>query len=339
MSSEKQKVLILGATGTVGAYVTLHLSQAGYTVVASGRRKSDNGFFSTHNIEYYSVDVSKSEEFKKLSNINDIDVVVHCAGVMPAVMGLYKPQDYIDTIVTGTLNVLEFMRAKGIPKIIFMQTRADSNYLMGTTKPIPSDIERKFPLTGDHAVYAICKNTAIDLIEHYHHEHSIGRFILRLPTIYAYHPNSYFRVNTVKKPIAYKLLIEKAVKGEAIEIWGDPQKQKEITSVKDLSQIIEKAIISPNEGGVYNVGRGVGVSLDEQIKGIIDVFSEGKKSEIIYRSDMPDARQFVHDISKTQEELGYSPEYDYKRLLEDYKEEMMQQRFRKLWGSEEDYEE
>jgi len=53
---------------------------------------------------------------------------------------------------------------------------------------------------------------------------------------------------------------------------------------------------------------------------------------------MPNGRQFVHDISKTKKELGYEPQYDYRKLLIDFKKEMEVNRFEKLWGKPEDYE-
>ena len=331
-----RNIVIFGATGTIGAYLSLELKDANYNVIAVGKRNSDRGFFLNHNIIYHSVDITKSDDFIKLPEEN-IYAVIHCAGKMPAMMEGYHPQDYIDTIVTGTLNVLDYTRKIQAAKIIFTQSRADSNHLMNSNKSIPSDINRSFPKTGDHSVYTICKNAAVDLIDHYYYEYGVQRFILRLPTIYAYHPNKYFYVNGIKKEIAYRHIIERAKKGLSIEIWGNPEKAKEITYIKDLTQIIQKCIESDLDGGVYNVGRGTGVTLNEQINGIINIFSSQKKSEIQYRPDMPDSRQFIHDISKTINELGYSPEYNYNSLLLDFKKEMESQRFKILWGTEKDY--
>lgn len=332
-----KNVLIIGITGTIGTYTALHLNEIGFNVTGVGRRKSDNGFFKLHGIEYYSADIAKKKSLSIIPN-KKYDAVIHLAGDMPAKMKGYEPSRYINSIVSGTLNVLELARNFNIGKIIFSQTHSDSKYLMNTEVPIPSDIEKKFPLTGDHSVYAICKNAAVDLIEHYYHEFGISRFILRLPTIYAYHPNKFFYVNGVKKTMAYRILIDKAISSEPIEIWGDPKKSKEIVYIKDLVKIIELAIKSKLSGGTYNVGRGVGVSIDEQIRGIVDVFSPAdNKSIISYRPDKPDSMQFIHDITKTQLELGYSPSYDYKDLLLDFKKEMIENRFEQLWGNEKDY--
>ena len=46
------KIVIFGATGTVGVYTSLKLKEDGYDVVAVGRRKSDNGFFADYGIPY-----------------------------------------------------------------------------------------------------------------------------------------------------------------------------------------------------------------------------------------------------------------------------------------------
>ena len=51
-----EKVVIFGATGSVGAYTAMHLKNAGYDVYAVGRRKSDNNFFSHNGMTYISCD-------------------------------------------------------------------------------------------------------------------------------------------------------------------------------------------------------------------------------------------------------------------------------------------
>ena len=330
------KIIIFGATGTVGAYASVILKRNGYDVVAVGRRMSDNDFFSTYGIPYYSVDIKNKENFSVLPTTN-IDVVIHLAGAMPATMSGYHPHEYVYSILDGTLNVLEYARDNGIKKIIFAQSRADSNYLMGKT-PIPSDIEKRFPLIGDHSIYSICKNAAVDIIEHFYHQYNIKRFVLRLPTIYAYHPNPYFYVNGEKRMMAFRYMMEQAMKGETIELWGDPTRGKEIVYVKDAIQVIERCLESDLDGGMYNVGRGVPVTLEEQIKGIIDVFCDpDNMSQIMYRPDKPNAREYVNDITKTIKELGYIPHYDYIAQLRDFKKYMEEEPFSKLWGKREDY--
>jgi UDP-glucose 4-epimerase len=325
-------IIIFGATGSVGAYTTISLKRLGYNIIAVAHRKNDNNFFEQYGIQYYSVDIVNAEAFKKLPQHN-IDIVLHFAGMMPARMEGYNPYLYVDTIIKGTLNVLEYTKKIGAEKIVFTQSIADVLYKFGKVTPIDPYSVRRNPLTGDHAVYSISKNTAVNLIEYYHAEFGIKRFILRLPTIYVYQPNPYYFVNGKKKVIAYRYLIHQAMEGEDIELWGDPNSKKDIVYVKDFVQMIEKCILSNLEGGIYNVGTGIGVSMQEQIEGMIKVFHPVNKiSKIKYRPDMPSSPQYILDITNARIELGYRPCYSYISYLEDFKKEMEQNPFEKIWG-------
>lgn len=267
----------------------------------------------------------------------DIDVVLHFAGAMPARMKGYDPYEYINSIIIGTLNVLEYMRECNCDKIVFSQSIADILYKFGTTNPIHDEVERRFPLATDHSVYSISKNTAVNLIEHYHAQYGFKRFILRLPTIYVYHPNPFYYVNGVKKFMGYRYIIEQAIKGNTLEIWGNPNSKKEMVYVRDFVQLVQKCIESNLEGGIYNVGCGNPISISDQIHDIADVFKRVKKSDIIYCPDKPSSPQFVLDISKAKHELGYKPQYKFHDLIVDYKFEMEKEPFYKLWGKRNDF--
>lgn len=330
-------ILVLGATGTLGAYVAMHFKERGYNVIATGHKKGDNGFFADHNIPYYTVDISKMEDFNKLPQEN-IDIVADFAGALPASMKGYDATLYIESIFKGTYNVLEYMRKTGIPKIIFPQSLFDVSYLFGSKTPISADSERRAPLSGDHAMYVIAKIAAVETILHYQAVYGIKPFIIRLSRVYTYHPNPYTYRDGEKIMISDRYLIKKAEKGEPIEIWGDPNKLLETCAMPDFLQIVEKCAESEGNGGIYNIGSG-GSTLDERIKGIVKVFSpEDHKSTISYEPSKPSARQFVLDITKTCNELGYEPKYSWEDYCKWFKEQQEKQIFLKLWGTEEDYE-
>ncbi len=331
-----KRVLILGATGRLGAYIALHFHQLGWAVTAVGHRKSDNGFFADYNIPYYSVDVERPDELRSLPS-DPFDVLIHFAGMLPASMHGYNGCAYINSIIKGTYNVLEFMRERGIPKIIFPQSLFDISYLFGTKTPIPADAEMRPPLEGDHAMYVIAKIAAVQTIEHYYKTYGIKRFILRLSRVYLYEPNPYTYTDGQKVMVSDRLLIERAKQGTPIEIWGDPNRLLETCSMPDFLQIVEKCALAEHDGGLYNIGSG-GSTLEERIRGIVEVFgTPGNLSPITYSPNKPQATQFVLDISKTCNELGYTPRYTWKDYCRWFKAEEQANRFKKLWGSYEDY--
>ena len=135
-----------------------------------------------------------------------------------------------------------------------------------------------------------------------------------------------------------RAIIEQAKKGEDIELWGNPEAARDVFYVKDCTQIIEKCFSANGDSGTYNVGTGWVVNRRDQIQGIIDIFGDrNHPSRIVVRADKPDSPTYLLDISKTKEQLGFEPKYDYLTYLRDLKHEMEINRFEKLWGKESDY--
>lgn len=56
-----KKVVVFGATGNLGAPVSVKLKADGYDVVAVGGRKNDNGFFQERGMSYYSVNIKDKD--------------------------------------------------------------------------------------------------------------------------------------------------------------------------------------------------------------------------------------------------------------------------------------
>lgn len=326
------KVLVLGATGNLGAYSTIALKDAGFEVIAAGHRKSDNGFFEEQGIPYYSLDITVPELFDPLMD-KEIDTVVNFAGELPSRCA-FNPQALVRSITDATVNVLEFMRKVGAKKIIFPTTPYDLEYLHESGVPIDPDAPRKFPPTGDHSIYAIAKNAAVDLIEYYHNTYGISRFILRHFTIYQYHPNAYHFADHKMRKMPYRMLIDCAKNSEPISIYGDPTRVKEMVYIKDYTKVVVAAVKSNLDGGIYNIGSPSRVSLDEMIHGIVEVFSpKDNPSQIMYDPSQPDTLQSMLDCSKTAKDLGYKPEYSFIEMMEDFKKEMKEEPFAKLWGT------
>jgi UDP-glucose 4-epimerase len=328
-----KKILIFGATGHVGSYLTKYalefFDKRGYQVIASGRRETD--FFAKKGIPYYSVDISREGDFAKLPQ-EDVHAVMLLASQIPAYMDGYHPRDYLDSIIYGTYNVLEYCRRVKAERILYTTTCYDMwEYPAGTV--IAPDMPRKFSYTGDHAVYVISKNAAIELIEHYHQEYGLKEFVFRLPTVYSYSPNHYIYPRGVKTLRPLYKLIYNATKSEPLDLWGDPNYAKDMLHVYDFSQMLCKAALADLDKGFYNCGTGIPVTLQEELETVIKVFSPPERpSSINYLRDKPAGGGILMNVDNAKAELGYEPRYDCLKLFQDFKEEMKINRFRELRG-------
>ncbi|WP_448920218.1 NAD-dependent epimerase/dehydratase family protein [Eubacterium sp.] len=321
-------IVVFGASGDIGRYyikyLCEHLDLKEFSIVATGTKKLNK--FEEYPIEYTAVDITNKEEFKKLPK--KVYAVVDFAGMMPARMEGYDPQKYIDVNITGTLNVLEYCKTSGADRMMFTQSFGDIKDNSEEDIVLKPDSPKKFGYNNDHTIYVLSKNFAVDMMENYHQMFGIKTFVFRLPTIYLYSPIEHYYVDGKIRWIGYKLLINQAINGTDIEVWGDPNRKKDMVYVKDLCQMMYKALFAKIDTGVYNVGTGIGTSLIDQIKGIVEVFGDkNNKSNIIMRPEKPNAPQYIMDISNAKEDLGYEPKYNYIDMLIDMKKERDLDRF------------
>lgn len=324
MNTPKQ-ILVFGASGDTGkyfiSYFLEHNSDPLYELIAIGSRKTD--YFDSLGIKYYSIDISDKNNFTQLNDIPNPYAVIDLAGIMPARMKGYDPSRYIDVNITGTLNILNYCIEKHIDRILFSQSFGDIKEYSEKNPVLHADLPSSFSLNNDHSIYVMSKNFAVDMIKHYNLKYALKAFIFRLPTIYLWSDIDTFYVDGVIRKIGYRSIIDRATAGEDIEVWGNPSRKKDMIYVKDFCQMLYLALFVNKSFGHYNVGTGIGITLEDQIKGIIDVFCpEGKKSKMILRPDLPNAPQYIMDITPAVNDLGYSPKYDYISMLRDFKHHM-----------------
>ena len=331
------KIVVLGATGTLGLPICRYLKENGYDVLAVGHTLNGKKLFDELNIESTHIDICDINTFNVLPK-NDVDCVMNFAGCLPAMMNKNDLNSlYSDTIVKGTINVLDYMRSVGCDKLIFPQSVYDLHYLFGTPTPISADAERKTVYEGDHSIYVTCKNAAIDIIKYYENTYGIKSIILRLPGVFQYHPKPYILIDGRKRIKLERVWIEKAKLGEPLEIWGDCKRVLESVCIEDFLQIVHKSLENNKVSGIYNVGNG-GATLEERVLAIRDIFCQAdNQSQIIYYPEKENCTQYVLDIEKTKNELGYIPKYTWRDYLINLKWHMENQPNIDIWGSFDEY--
>lgn len=318
-----KKVLILGANGAIGRYLVEYFLSECADIQLFTADLVESDFLKERSI-FYKMDIGKENSFDQLPK--DIYCIIDLATTMPARMIGFDPRLYIDTNIRGTINVLEFCKNNNVDRLLFAQTFGDILLKAEKDPLLKVDMAPEIDYSDSKSVYITTMNTCVELIKCYHSLFNIKSFIFRLPTIYSWTSKRYCE-NGVKTKQMWHILIEQAIAGEDIYVWGDPTRVKDMVYVKDLCQMFFKAVFVERSFGFYNVGTGVGISLLDQIKGIIDVFGKTKKSNILYAPDKPNAPQYIMCIDEAKKELGYEPKYDYITMLKDIKLEKERNRF------------
>lgn len=321
-------VIIIGATGFIGMYTVEKFLSEGIDVFATGRNQNTVAKLKEWGVPCVPLDIAKKEEFAQLPTEN-VEAVILLGGLLPANCKVDIDHDenadeYINVNVIGTINVLEYCRKNNIKKMITCSSYADVAGAWKKGVALKETEPRDYKFTGDHAVYVISKNAANDIIEYYNQQHGMQGAIFRLPPVYGVGPHGSIYVNGKCYKSGIQTFIEKAEKGEQIEIWGDPHISRDIIYVKDVADAFVKAVRSKKTKGLYNMTSGTELELEEQVKAVIEVFCGEKKSEIVYRPDKPNnTPSFLFDMSKAREDFGFIPQYtSYRDMMVDYKKEL-----------------
>lgn len=329
-------IIVTGATGFVGFYLVNQLHAEGFKVLAvdnSGQEEAE--YFKKNGIDFVQVDITKEAEFSKLPK-HDIDAFVNLACVQPANMPeeQYDPAKYVSVNILGVTNIFKFCQKNNIKKVLHTISHRNVQGLWEKGEVINEESPRAIKFTGKYSMFSISESAAADIIEYFNQDYGMNGIIFRLPSVYGYgHHESFFKDGKVTKT-GLGVFIDNAVKGETFEIWGDKDKGRDVVYVKDVVSAFILALKSKQAKGMYNIASGVKLSLQQQVEGIIHVFSNrANPSNIIYLPEKPNSIDpCIYDISKAKRELKWEPKYSFEEMLTDYKKEMESGRWDFLLG-------
>lgn len=313
-------IIIFGACGNVGKYMVdyfLDRLNGEYELIGTDIIHDE---YIERKVPIIQLNINDRESFKKLP-MENVHAVIDLVGPMPARMSGYHPEQYVNTNVLGSFNVFQYAVECHADRILYAKSFSDIIRKAQTDLLLKTDTQPDYSYDSHHSVYTVTQIAATELLKCFHAYYHIKAFIFRLPNIYFWSRNDTYNVNGKLHKIMFRELIDQATEGKTIEVWGDPTRLKDMTYVKDVCQIFYKACFTDRDYGFYNVGTGIGITLLDQIKGIVEVFGEKDVSEIVMRPDKQNAPQYIMDITEAREELGYEPKFSYIEMLKDMKRE------------------
>jgi UDP-glucuronate 4-epimerase len=309
--------LVTGAAGFIGARTSELLIQDGHTVVGVDnlnnaydlrmkeyrlkRLQAMDGF------TFRQLDISDKSTIEGLKD-EKLDGVINMAAWAGVRVSVENPWIYVETNMTGTLNMLELCRQAGAKKFVTAST--SSIYGANPPYPTPESASSSEPLQP----YAASKKGAEAMAHAYHHLHGIDVTVLRFFTVYgpAGRPDlSIFR------------FVQWVSEGRPVRVFGDGEQSRGFTFIDDIARGIILAL-KPVGFEIVNLGGHEVITINNLIKLVEDVV--GKKAIVQYEAENPaDMRSNWADVSKAREMLGWEPKYDMRagieKLVEWYNEE------------------
>jgi UDP-glucose 4-epimerase len=164
---------------------------------------------------------------------------------------------------------------------------------------------RRLPVSEDHPLDPLCSYGIVKVaVEKYLNMYSVleglNATVLRVSNPYG---GTARRTNDLQGVVP--IFLRKMVAGESIEIWGDGSTVRDYIYIDDLIDAMVCAL-GLQGSGVYNIGSGVGHSLNEVLKILSDV--TGIEARVRYSAPRGfDVSRIVLDVSRAKEALGWRP--------------------------------
>lgn len=322
------KVLVIGGSSFCGVYFVDQFlaDNPSNKVCVTLRNTRFEKYYKEKGIPCIKLDVQDKSGFSALDDY-EFDAVVNYATMMPSnvpKVDYDDTADYFNVNVIGTLNILEWCRKKKIPKVISFGTRFDCR-LYDKNTVITEETPLNYSYIDDHAAFVMSNNSKADVMKYYNEKYGMKNVFFRIPTIFGVGPHGGLYRDGVYVKSGLQLFMDKASKGEMIEVYGDVDSTKDLLYVKDLNLGVINALKKTESQGFFNIGYDENFKLYDVVKAIVDIFAiDGKKSQIVQRPDIPNNGSFPQmDMSKLKTQIGFDPKFsDVYDMFEDYKYEL-----------------
>lgn len=303
------KYLVTGCAGFIGWKVTEFLLAAGYTVIGID---SLNDAYDTQvkqwrlqqlegtpNFYFHLSDICDQDALRAIfeRDTSTFDAVINLAARAGVRQSVENPWVYVDTNVTGTLNLLELCREFEVKKFVLASTSS----LYGANNSLPFSEETN--TDGPLSPYAASKKGAESLCHSYHHLYGIDVTIFRFFTVYgpAGRPDmSAFR------------FVQWISEGKPVIVYGDgKQSSRDYTYLEDIARGVI-AGLKPLKYEVINLGSDSPIVLIDTIRLIEELV--GKEAQLSHQPFHPaDVRATWADIRKAEKLLGWRPQVTFRQ--------------------------
>ena len=297
------RVFVTGADGFIGSHLTEALVNAGHDVRALVQYNSFNsqGWLSDigsdvlDQIDIVAGDVRDRSQMKHC--IAGCDAVLHLAALIAIPYSYAAPQSYVDTNITGTLNILEAARELGNVRVIHTST----SEVYGTAQFVP--ITEEHPLQGQ-SPYSASKIAADQLAFSYFSSFELPVTIIR--------PFNTYGPRQSQRAVIPTIIGQLLAGAESIEL-GSTAPTRDFNLVSDTVRGFLAALSADGIfGRVINIGSGFEISVGDTARLIARVMNKDVEITSVNERIRPEASEVERlwaANSRAQELLGWTPEF------------------------------
>ncbi len=317
------KILVTGAAGFIGFYLSKKLLDKGHTVIGVdnindyydvnlkyarlkelGISRAQATMFNEacssdvyETFQFIRLNLEDKQELSLLFKAEKFDVVCNLAAQAGVRYSIENPDAYIQSNIVGFLNILECCRHNNIQHLLY----ASSSSVYGANKKVP--FETSDNVDNPISLYAATKKSNELMAHTYSHLYKIPTTGLRFFTVYG----------PLGRPDMAPMLFANAIKNEkAIKVFNNGDMSRDFTYIDDIVNgiqiLIEDKVKSSQLYNLYNIGNGKPESLMFFIETIEKCY--GKIADKEFLPMQPGDVPQTWASTKSLEKLGYKSSTD-----------------------------
>ncbi|GAB2638367.1 UDP-glucose 4-epimerase GalE [Vibrio panuliri] len=321
-------VLVTGGTGYIGSHTCIQLIEAGFNPVLldnlyNSKKAVLERIKRVTGVEplFIQADVRDKNALINALQANNIEAVIHFAGLKAVGESVEKPLEYYDNNVHGTLVLADAMREAGVTRLIF----SSSATVYGDPASVP--ITESFPTsaTNPYGRSKLIVEECLTDFQTANPDWSIT--LLRYFNPVGSHPSGSLGEDPQGIPNNLMPYVAQVAVGrrECVSVFGDDYPTPDGTGVRDYIHVMDLAdghIAALKHAGskpglhVYNLGTGNGYSVLD----MIDAFAKASGKPIPYQfvTRRPgDIAECWADPSKAQRELHWQATRNLEEMTRD----------------------
>lgn len=288
------KVTVLGGGGFIGSAIIDRLLGDGHSVRVFERPRIDpyRPFTDSEQVEWINGDLMSVHDIREA--VRGVDAVMHLVSTTLPKSSNDDPIYDVQSNLIASLQLLQVMVEEQVRRVVFISS---GGTVYGKPQYLP--IDERHP-TEPMVSYGITKLAIEKFMVMFQHLHGLKPVILRVTNPYGERQ----RVETAQGAVG--VFLDRIIRGQPIEIWGDGSVSRDYIHVSDVAQAFASALTYEGSQVVFNVSTGKGTPLTELLKIIGEV--TGLPVNAQFKPARPfDVPMSVLDNTLAQAQLGWKP--------------------------------
>ena len=323
------RILVTGGAGYIGSHTCIELLNAGYEVVVldnlynSSEKALDRVQQITgKTLTFYKADILDKKALDDIFDREQIDAVIHFAGLKAVGESVAKPLEYYHNNMTGTFHLCDSMRNHGVKNIIF----SSSATVYGDPAFIP--ITEECPKGKITNPYGQTKGMLEQVLTDLHTaDPEWNVVLLRYFNPIGAHESGMIGEDPKGIPNNLVPYIAQVAVGklDCLGVFGNDYDTPDGTGVRDYIHVVDlakghvkalKKIEDKSGVSIYNLGTGIGYSVLDVVHAFEKACGKKIKYEINPRR-AGDIATCYADATKAKEELGWVAEKGIEEMCAD----------------------